>query len=107
MNKPLPDPVPASTDEAQVRWAAEYAAQIGPDTPVHNRSGIPIRPLYTPLDVDPARFDAHLRGLLAEANVAGVRVENVEDPLMQKIRYLDKLVDELARGKAMEKVLRG
>ena len=38
--------------------------------------------------------------------VCGVRAENVEDPLMQKIRYLDKLVDELARGKAMEKVLR-
>ena len=38
--------------------------------------------------------------------VCGVRVENVEDPLMQKIRYLDKLVDELAKGKAMEKVLR-
>ncbi|MFD0632512.1 DUF2200 domain-containing protein [Catenulispora yoronensis] len=39
--------------------------------------------------------------------VCGVRVEEVEDPLMRKIRYLDKLVDELARGKAMEKVLRG
>lgn len=39
--------------------------------------------------------------------VCGVRVEDVEDPLMQKIRYLDKLVDELARGKSMEKVLRG
>lgn len=38
--------------------------------------------------------------------VCGVRVEDVEDPLMQKIRYLDKLVDELARGKAIEKVLR-
>jgi hypothetical protein len=38
--------------------------------------------------------------------VCGVRVENVEDPLMQQIRWLDKLVDELARGKAMEKVLR-
>ncbi len=38
--------------------------------------------------------------------VCGVRVEQVEDPLMQKIRYLDKLVDELAKGKAMEKVLR-
>ena len=38
--------------------------------------------------------------------VCGVRVENVEDPLMQKIRYLDKLVDELARGKAMAKILR-
>ena len=38
--------------------------------------------------------------------VCGIRVENIEDPLMQKIRYLDKLVDELAKGKAMEKVLR-
>ncbi|QAY59511.1 DUF2200 domain-containing protein [Microbacterium protaetiae] len=39
--------------------------------------------------------------------VCGVRVEEIDDPLMQKIRYLDKLVDELARGKAMEKILRG
>jgi hypothetical protein len=38
--------------------------------------------------------------------VCGVRVENVEDPLMQKIRWLDKLVDELAKGRAMEKILR-
>lgn len=38
--------------------------------------------------------------------VCGVRVENVEDPLMKKIRQLDKLVDELAKGKAMEKILR-
>lgn len=38
--------------------------------------------------------------------VCGIRVENVEDPLMQKIRYLDKLIDELAKGKSMEKILR-
>ena len=38
--------------------------------------------------------------------VCGVRVEDVEDPLMRKIRYLDKLIDELARGKSMEKILR-
>jgi hypothetical protein len=38
--------------------------------------------------------------------VCGVRVEDVEDPLMQKIRYLDKLVDEIAKGRSMEKVLR-
>jgi hypothetical protein len=38
--------------------------------------------------------------------VCGVRVEDVEDPLMREIRYLDKLVDELARGKAIEKILR-
>jgi hypothetical protein len=44
---------------------------------------------------------------LITGTVCGVRVQYVEDPLMQKIRYLDKLVDELANGKAMNKVLRG
>ena len=39
--------------------------------------------------------------------VCGVRVETVEEPLMREIRYLDKLVDELAKGKPMEKILRG
>ena len=39
--------------------------------------------------------------------VCGVRVEEIEDPLMREVRYLDKLVDELARGKAMDKILRG
>jgi len=43
---------------------------------------------------------------LIKGVVCGVRVEDVEEPLMQKIRYLDKLIDELARGKAMEKILR-
>jgi hypothetical protein len=38
--------------------------------------------------------------------ICGVRVEQIEDPLMQKVRYLDKLVDEVAKGKAMSKVLR-
>lgn len=38
--------------------------------------------------------------------VCGVRVETIEEPLMQEIRYLDKLIDELAKGKAMEKILR-
>jgi hypothetical protein len=44
---------------------------------------------------------------LITGSVCGVRVQDVEDPLMQKIRYLDKLVDELAKGKAMDKILRG
>lgn len=72
---------------------------------------------------DDAQLSAHLaegttfEDFFAQANlnphaclikgvVCGVRVENVEDPLMQKIRYLDKLVDELAKGKSMDKVLR-
>ena len=48
----------------------------------------------------------HPNSALIKGVVCGVRVENVEDPLMQKIRYMDKLVDELAKGKAMEKILR-
>lgn len=44
--------------------------------------------------------------MLITGTVCGVRVQEVEDPLMQKIRYLDLLVDELARGKAMQKILR-
>lgn len=43
---------------------------------------------------------------LIKGVVCGIRVEDIEDPLMQKIRYLDKLIDELAKGKAMEKILR-
>ncbi len=43
---------------------------------------------------------------LIKGVVCGVRVEEVEDPLMRKVRYLDKLIDELARGKAFEKILR-
>ncbi|MAU01802.1 MAG: hypothetical protein CL608_32095 [Anaerolineaceae bacterium] len=48
----------------------------------------------------------HPNQSLIKGVVCGVRVEEIEDPLMQKIRYLDKLIDELAKGKAMEKILR-
>jgi hypothetical protein len=48
----------------------------------------------------------HPNSALIKGVVCGVRVEEVADPLMQKIRYLDKLIDELAKGKAMEKILR-
>ncbi len=52
--------------------------------------------------------DAHLNpnAKLITGVVCGVRVEDIDDPLMQKIRYLDKLVDELAKGKPMGKILR-
>ena len=51
---------------------------------------------------------AHLNPNVSQVTgmICGVRVETIEDPLMQRIRYLDKLVDELAKGKALEKVLR-
>jgi len=48
----------------------------------------------------------HPNSALIKGVICGVRVEEIEDPLVQKARYLDKLVDELARGKAMEKILR-
>lgn len=48
----------------------------------------------------------HPNCALIKGLVCGVRVEEVDDPLMQKIRWMDKLVDELAKGKAMEKILR-
>src|SRR3990167_5877449 len=49
---------------------------------------------------NPAR--ANIKGV-----VCGIRVEDIAEPLMREIRYLDKLIDELAKGKAMEKILRG
>ncbi|WGM48597.1 hypothetical protein KOAAANKH_03499 [Brevundimonas sp. NIBR10] len=75
--------------------------------------------------LDPAGLEAHLAAKtdfetffaqapalnpareLITGTVCGVRVEQVEDPLMREIRYLDKLIDELAKGRPMAKILRG
>jgi hypothetical protein len=48
----------------------------------------------------------HPNSSLIKGVVCGIRVEEIDDPLMRKIRYLDKLIDELAKGKPMEKILR-
>lgn len=48
----------------------------------------------------------NLNRTLIKGKVCGVQVEEIEDPLMREIRYLDKLIDELARGKLLEKILR-
>ena len=63
------------------------------------------------LDVTWGEFFEHAphmnpRAGLIRGSVCGVKVEEIEDPLMQKIRWLDKLVDELAKGKPLDKVLR-
>ena len=63
------------------------------------------------LDVTYAEFFDHAPAMnpkasLITGSICGVKVEEIEDPLMQKIRWLDKLVDELAKGKPMDKVLR-
>jgi len=48
----------------------------------------------------------HPNASLITGVICGVRVEEIEDPLVQKVRYLDKLIDELAKGKALEKIMR-
>lgn len=48
----------------------------------------------------------HPNASMITGTICGVRIEAIEDPLMQKIRYMDKLVDELAKGRPMEKILR-
>ena len=48
----------------------------------------------------------HPNRALIKGTICGVRIEAIEDPLMREVRYLDKLIDELAQGKAMEKILR-
>ena len=48
----------------------------------------------------------HPHRSLIKGTICGIRVEEIEDPLVQKVRYLDKLIDELAKGKALEKILR-
>ena len=66
----------------------------------HLAAGTTFEDFFAAADLNPSTS-------LITGVVCGVRVEDIDDPLMQKIRYLDKLVDELARGKAMPKVLRG
>lgn len=63
-------------------------------------------------EVDLETFFAEAPGMNPNASlitgvICGIRVEEIDDPLMQKIRYMDKLVDELARGKKMSAILRG
>lgn len=48
----------------------------------------------------------HPNSSLIKGTICGVRVEEIEDPLVQKVRYLDKLIDELAKGKVLEKIMR-
>jgi hypothetical protein len=85
----------AELDEV-IRWLTGF------DEPVlnsHLETGTTFEDFFAAASLNPSAS-------LITGSVCGVRVEDVEDPLMQKIRYLDKLVDELAKGKSMDKVLR-
>nr|WP_183550814.1 DUF2200 domain-containing protein [Nocardioides albus] len=66
----------------------------------HIEAGTSFEEFFAAADLNPAAE-------LITGVVCGVRVQEIEDPVMRQVRYLDKLVDELAKGKAMEKILRG
>jgi len=80
-----------------IRWLTGYS-QEELDTQLENQTDFETFFANAP-QLNPSR--ALIKGV-----ICGVRLEEIEDPLMREIRYLDKLIDELARGKAMEKILR-
>jgi len=80
-----------------VRWLTGYSQEA---LQAHLEAGTDLETFLAQApEPNPAR--SQIRGV-----VCGIRVEDIPDPTMREIRYLDKLVDELARGKAMEKILR-
>lgn len=85
----------AELDEA-IEWLTGYDAEA---LEAHLAAGTTFEDFFAQAHLNP-------NASAITGTVCGVRVEDVEDPLMQRIRYLDKLVDELAKGRAMGKVLR-
>ena len=90
------DRTKAEVDEI-IRWLTGYT-QKGLDAEIKKKTDFESFFAKAPT-LNPSRE-------LIKGVVCGVRVEEVEEPLMREIRYLDKLIDELARGKKMEKILR-
>jgi len=87
----------AEVDEI-IRWLTGYS-QDGLEQQLARKASFETFFAEAPR-LHPAR--AEIKGL-----ICGIRVEDIAEPLMREMRYLDKLIDELARGKAMEKILRG
>jgi hypothetical protein len=86
----------AEVDEI-IRWLTGYSQQ-GLEAVLANGTDFETFFAEAP-QLNPARVE--IKGV-----ICGVRIEEIEEPLMREIRYLDKLIDELAKGKAMEKILR-
>lgn len=86
----------AEVDEI-IRWLTGYS-QDGLDAQLGKKTSFEDFFADAPLP-NPSRS-------LITGMICGVRIENIEEPTMREIRYLDKLIDELAKGKAMEKILR-
>ena len=87
----------AEVDEV-IRWLTGYS-QHELDAELENQTDFETFFAKAP-ELNPSR--ALIKGV-----ICGIRVEDIEEPTMREIRYLDKLIDELAKGKAMQKVLRG
>jgi hypothetical protein len=85
----------AELDEV-IEWLTGFDE---PTLAAHLAAGTTFEQFFAEADLNP-------HASLITGTVCGVRVEDIDDPLMRRIRYLDKLVDELAKGKAMEKILR-
>ena len=85
----------ADVDEV-TRWLTGFSQE---QLDAHLASGTTLRDFFASARLNP-------NASLITGVICGVRVQEIEDPLTQQIRYLDKLVDEVAKGKAMEKILR-
>ena len=85
----------AELDEV-TRWLTGFTQD---ELQQHLAAGTTFRDFFAAAIINPG-------ALLITGSVCGVKVQEVEDPLMRQIRYLDKLVDELAKGRPMEKILR-
>ncbi len=85
----------ADVDEV-TRWLTGFTQD---EIDAHVASGTSFRDFFADATINP-------KAALITGVICGVKVQEITDPLMQQIRYLDKLVDEVARGKAMEKILR-
>jgi hypothetical protein len=86
----------AEVDEI-IRWLTGYS-QLGLEAQIKKQTNLETFFAEAP-KLNPSRT-------LITGMICGVRVEDIKEPLMQEIRYMDKLIDELAKGKAMEKILR-
>lgn len=85
----------AEVDEI-IRWLTGYSQK---QLETHLEKGTDFETFYGKARMNPSRT-------LITGVICGVRVEDIKEPTMREIRYLDKLIDELAKGKAMEKILR-
>ena len=107
MNKPIPHAEPATLADADLRWRAEYDAQLPGDREIRNRSGVTVKPLYTPLDVDPARYAAdvgfpgappYTRGIYATMHRGRTWTQRQLIGLGTPRSYNERLTDILAQG---------